>query len=158
MTPRKKQYTSYVTLLRWTDGDTALVDNDLGHRVAMRRIGLRLAGIDTPELTSPDSLEVAAAGKVLRFLMGMWPVGTEFMFHSSASVDKYGRLLGRICDLTSYNYVDDILLAAGFARAYSGGTKAPWGEEELRRILYTDTTRGLGNGGSCAGGDETTTR
>lgn len=48
-------YEYYATYVRTIDGDTIVVDLDLGFSTWIRNASLRLLGVDTPELNSPDS-------------------------------------------------------------------------------------------------------
>lgn len=74
---------------RVIDGDTVIVDVDLGFAIwtSMR---CRLAGINAPELFTGDQKE--AGQKAKEFLMQLLPVGSK-VFLKSSKFEKYGRAL-----------------------------------------------------------------
>lgn len=101
------------------DGDTLRLDYDLGWRVALRDVPLRLSACDAPELSTPEGLAAA------QFTLGLVPPGTAILV-TSHGFDKYGRTLGAVrCpdgrDLAT------ALLVTGHARPYHGGPRM--GEE-----------------------------
>ena len=79
-----------VTVVRVIDGDTPVVDIDLGLKVWLRGESLRLAEIDAPELNT-------SAGKEARDYAVEWiRQGAPLTFHPYGrdGRDKYGRLCG----------------------------------------------------------------
>lgn len=68
---------------RVVDGDTFVVDLDLGWRVWLRDERLRVLGINAPEVSTPEGV----AAKT--WAQGIVPVGTKIVVHSK-SLDKYG--------------------------------------------------------------------
>ena len=71
------------------DADTITVDLDMGMRVWQKGVSVRLAGVNAPELSTPE-------GKVARdAVLEAMPVGTRVRVLSHR-FEKYGRLLGTI--------------------------------------------------------------
>lgn len=87
------QYRGIVT--RVIDGDTVVVDLDLGFKVWLRDQHVRLEGVDTPELRSKDPEEREKARAAKKFVEGLLAPGTEVVVESK-QWDKYGRVLGKI--------------------------------------------------------------
>ena len=97
------------------DGDTVTVDIDLGFHVWVRGEKIRLANIDTPELTGDHKQEGIAAGDFLRQLVLNKNVIIQTIKTQSGSdkQEKYGRYLGVIW-LDGVN-VNDLLIKKGYA-------------------------------------------
>jgi micrococcal nuclease len=74
-----------------TDGDTIRADIDLGFNMVMRNAVIRLAGINAPEVKTPE-------GRVAKtYLTERIPAGTELLLVSHKDeTEKYGRILGTI--------------------------------------------------------------
>lgn len=87
MTP---QFTYAARIVRVTDGDTVVVDVDLGMRITTRQ-PLRLLGIDAAELNTD-------AGKAARdALKVMLPEGATVVVRTFKNpTDKYGRWLAQV--------------------------------------------------------------
>ncbi len=101
------------------DADTVRLNVDLGFGIWTVKRAFRLAGIDAPELGTPEGL---AARDYLRQML---PVGTPIVVITYKDQgDKYGRFLadlyGAPGETTSIN---QHLIDAGFARAYDGGAR-----------------------------------
>ncbi len=73
-------------VVRVVDGDTLIVDIDLGFHVWRRAERLRLLGIDAPERDS------AAGQRAVRQLRAVLPVGAAVVVRTRRQ-DKYGRWL-----------------------------------------------------------------
>lgn len=101
------------------DADTLRVDIDLGFRVWVRNVPIRLAGIDAVELGSEHGRDARD------WLRQVLPVGTDVVLITQKDkTGKYGRYLGSIYlpdDLvTSLNQQ---LLDSGYAVPYDGGSR-----------------------------------
>lgn len=105
------------TVVRVIDGDTVVLDLDLGWRVWYRDEPCRLHGIDAPELRTD-------AGKVARdFLTRLLTPGTR-LWVEGVERDKYGRVLARLTiDDDHAVDVNALMLSTGHARLYSGGPR-----------------------------------
>ena len=105
------------------DGDTIAVkariwlNQELETRV-------RLAGVDAPELAGRCERERALAARARAFLEAMLDGGEVVL-----SQIQYGKFAGRVVARVETSSGEDLsaaLLAAGLARAYAGGPRAPW--------------------------------
>lgn len=78
---------------RVIDGDTIVVNVDLGFRMWAHDQHLRLLGVHTPELHGTDA---AAGAKAKNMLVG-WVAGAEIMIRTERDKgDKYGRMLADV--------------------------------------------------------------
>lgn len=116
-------------LVRVYDGDTFFIDIEGVHPVFGDSIGVRIKGIDTPELRSGcvtkaqkmNERRAAIAAKVI--LERQLKHGNVITLHNIER-DKYFRLLADVSvDGTD---VTTKLLDAGLAVPYDGGTKSDW--------------------------------
>lgn len=116
-------WTVPATIVRVVDADTYVADIDLGWRVWMRDIRIRLAGVNAPEMSTPEG--VAARAWAVNLLNSLMPVGDSGPLKVpvrvvSHSLDKYGRVLGDVFyDLdptgAGRRHLNGELLAAGHA-------------------------------------------
>jgi competence ComEA-like helix-hairpin-helix protein len=107
------------------DGDTLRnVSIDIGFRIHYSN-SIRIEGIDCPEISgsSPDEASLALEAKwfVEGFLRDC-PV-----FLHSVSIDKYGRVLGKIYNNQGES-LSEALLNLGLAVSYNGGSRIDWDE------------------------------
>lgn len=96
---------------RVVDGDTVYVTLDLGWHISLHS-SLRVAGIDCPEMNTPEGK--AARARALEVL----PVGQPVTVVSH-KLDKYGRVLADVL-LPGGGSYGEIMLREGHARV------APW--------------------------------
>ncbi|MDH3593309.1 MAG: thermonuclease family protein [Rhodospirillales bacterium] len=115
---------------------TAVVDGDtlevrariwLGQELTTR---VRLAGIDAPEAKSDCPRERALAARARAFLSArLRPAGARapaaVRLHDIRNGKYAGRVLARVESAAGLD-LGRALLAAGLARAYDGGRRAPW--------------------------------
>ena len=111
------------TVSRVVDGDTIIIDIDLGFDIILRKQSIRLKGVDTPECRTRNAIEkkagLLAKSKVLSFC----PEGSRIQVKTSLNKKgKYGRILGTI-------YVDDLnvneyLIENNYAVSYTGQAKS----------------------------------
>lgn len=105
------------------DGDTLTATLDLGMSIT-RKCNCRLAGIDTPEVSSKIVFEKQAALRARDRLREL-TLDKQVVLESIEKPDKYGRLLVRVWTLEGV-CVNDALLNENLARPYEGGTKISW--------------------------------
>lgn len=112
-------YTYTALIIDVIDGDTVIADVDLGFGVWLRKLHLRLAGINAPELRGADkSLGLKAKMRL-----------ADLCLHRSCPIDthkgteKYGRWLATIT--VSEGIVNDILVAEGLAKPWDGKGQRP---------------------------------
>jgi endonuclease YncB( thermonuclease family) len=107
------------------DGDTFYVTFPDWHPIVGKNIGVRIKGIDTPELRTRDEKEKALAVEAKAYVEKRIDEARVVNI-CNVERDKYFRLLADV-------YVDGISLSAllieqGFAVPYDGGTKVNWSE------------------------------
>ena len=128
----------HARLIKVTDGDTlsviVLLSNDIPLKVAVR-----VTGIDAPESklgpkTSP--LEKKAGQFVKSYVQNLFR-DTQFVDVEFECADKYGgRCVGDVyIDSKKKIKLSSHLLQKGYVKKYDGGTKHPWTESELNKIL-----------------------
>lgn len=107
-------YQYNATIVRVIDGDTCEINIDLGMKIFYRN-SCRLAGINAPELNSPDEATRQAAIASKEFLVSTLPPGIKAVIDSK-SLDKYGRPIVVIW-LGVVN-VNDLMISTGNAVVY----------------------------------------
>lgn len=100
---------------RVVDADTVDVAIDLGFRVQFRT-RLRIAGIDAPELHTPEGKEARAYVVSLLELHGLEVTVRTY------KPDKYGRALADVM-FSNGESLADVLVAGEFAVPYQGGAR-----------------------------------
>lgn len=117
-------YNYSAKIVQWIDGDTLDVDVDLGFHIVLRE-RVRVLGIDTPELHSPDPAKRAAAQVSRAMAISLCPVGMVQLIHTDKPYadDKYGRFLASITLPDGRDYAT-AMIQLGLAVAYDGGKKA----------------------------------
>lgn len=98
------------TVVDHYDGDTFWADVDLGAELVRKRLPIRLAGIDSPELRplQPGAKEAKAK------LINLIPVGSQVAL-SSIGYDKYGPRCDAIVTRPDGLVVNDEMVATGHA-------------------------------------------
>lgn len=134
------ELTPFVFLAKYVkayDADTVTLNIDLGFNMWRINQSVRIVGIDTPEMRpkkagrtkesiANEKKRAQAAAVYARELLK----SADRLYVRSHELDKYGRLLGIVYlqkdgELTS---LGDLLINAGHAVDYDGGTKAKdWG-------------------------------
>jgi micrococcal nuclease len=92
----KVQYIDEIRDFRVVDGDTIECELDLGHHT-YRKVTVRLAGLDCPEVNSKDKelrQKAKAAKDATRLWLGARRLGGLVL--ESKDLDKYGRSIGVI--------------------------------------------------------------
>ena len=115
----KNDYIYNAKIINVVDGDTLDLEIDLGFYTFVRE-RIRLSGIDTPELTSPDKAKREAAISAKKF--------TETFLNKkvtlqSFKVDKYGRFLAELFLSNDPISINQKLILGAFAVPYSGGKR-----------------------------------
>jgi len=115
-------YEYWATVVRVHDGDTIVVDIDLGFRTWRHDQRLRLAGISARELARPGGSEARD------YLQQLAPPGTLLVIRSyrdeadPADVMSFDRYVVRARDASGVDLAMR-LIAAGYAVAWDGRTK-----------------------------------
>jgi micrococcal nuclease len=114
-----EQYYYRATVKRVIDGDTVVMDVDLGFNTVIHDEHFRLFGIDAPETRTKDLEEKRQGILSKERLEELCPVGEKFLIRTEKSKDKYGRYLVRIYPRGSHlPSVNDILLKESLAKVY----------------------------------------
>lgn len=102
-------YTYAATIDRVIDGDTLLVLIEVGFGIIVRD-KLRLRGIDTPELGTPEG------DKAKKFLEGILPSGSTIVLKShKCKTDNYGRFVADVFYKEGTLYLNQQLLDESYA-------------------------------------------
>jgi micrococcal nuclease len=112
-------YTYKASIVRVIDGDTVVLDIDLGFKI--HHISpCRLAGINAPEMNSKDEKVRAAAVQSKEFLSGLLLEGMEVIIISK-KLDKYGRPVVDFLQIQNeYKFLNYLMIDAGHAVIYKG--------------------------------------
>ena len=116
---------SYCKVIKVYDGDTVTVASRMTGTNIVYRFSVRLAGIDTPEMTSKNNLEKERAIFVRDQLHDL--VFGKIVLLKNLSMEKYGRILADI-------YLDDLhvnqyMINNQYAYVYNGGKKQAFAEK-----------------------------
>jgi endonuclease YncB( thermonuclease family) len=110
-------WTVPAVVCRVVDADTIHADLDLGWGVWRKDAPIRVAGIDAPELSTPEG---KAARAWLLDWLGALPVPCTVVSHS---IDKYGRVLASV-QVGTWD-LGAALIAAHQAKPWSGKGPRP---------------------------------
>lgn len=114
------------------DGDTIVIDIDLGFDVVFVNQKVRLLGVDTPESRTSDKIEktfgLASKDYAKKFIEECKDKTVIIRTHISDDVDsngreKFGRLLGEIINPDTKKVLNDELINNGYAVRYMGENK-----------------------------------
>ena len=120
---------------RVIDGDTIEVIIDLGFGVYKNET-IRLLGVDTPELNSQIPLEVEAAKIAKNRLSELLLDRDIFISTDKLHKDKYYRYGAFIyLEKNSEISVNDMIIRSGLGRYYNGGTRLPWEQTTIQKIV-----------------------
>lgn len=110
-------YTYKATVIAVTDGDTIVVDIDLGFGVWLRKQSIRMARINAPELKGST---IEAANKSKEFLKSLILNKWVTIRTEKDSKEKYGRWLGTVLTEEDKNLIDinHKMITDGYAKAY----------------------------------------
>lgn len=121
-----------IGITKVVDGDTVRVVIDLGFGV-LKKVEVRVSGIDTPETRGPQREAGRTVKRWTTRLLSKW-FNEQGLILRSRRLDKYGRSLGDLLNTeTDESYVQRVL-HEGLAKAYSGGTKQTFTEQEVRHV------------------------
>ena len=127
------------------DGDTIVIDIDLGFDIKLTNQKVRLLGIDTPESRTSDKIEkifgLASKDYVKKFVKDCEDT-VIIRTHLSDDVDgngreKFGRLLGEIVNPKTRKVLNEELISHNYAVKYLGENKLNVADEHKknRKIL-----------------------
>ena len=110
-------YNYKATVEKIVDGDTVTLRIDLGFTVSWRS-NCRLAGINTPELTSKDPVTRAKALEAKQYLIDRFVLDADILIVSK-HLDKYGRPVVDVYYGDNFeNHLNQELIDSGLAVVY----------------------------------------
>jgi micrococcal nuclease len=119
-------YEYHAKVINVIDGDTIVVDIDLGFNVVLSNQSVRLLGVDTPESRTSDKIEkvfgLASKDYAKEFIENC-KKQVILRTHKSDDSEKFGRLLGEIINPNSKEVLNNSLVDEGFAVKYLGENK-----------------------------------
>ena len=105
-------------VLRWVDGDTLLVEVDVGFYIK-REEKIRLARIDAPELRSSTPFQIRKARRAKSVVSRWCPVGSAVLIQTKKTKrDKYARYIAEV--FFKQKNISDYLLKQGVVKEYEG--------------------------------------
>ena len=122
-------------IVRVIDGDSIILDIDLGFGLWIHGESIRLYGIDTPECRTRDAEEKAAGLLAKDFVKNCLHVGGTYRLQTKEK-GKFGRYLGTIY-LTDESSINAALVKERLAVPYFGQSKVRVQEAHLanRKLL-----------------------
>jgi micrococcal nuclease len=118
------------------DGDTIVVDIDLGFDVVLSNQKVRFNGIDTPESRTADKIEKIFGTFSKDYVKHFIEKCNNYVIvrtYLSDSTEKFGRILGDILDPTNTTKsLNEIMVEEGLAVKYLGENKALVAEAHLK--------------------------
>ena len=112
------------TVVRVYDGDTFYADIEGWPDIVGKEIGIRINGIDTPEIRTTNAYEKALGYKARHLVVTMLEKAESVELRNMER-GKYFRILADV--YADGESVGAMLIDAGLARPYFGGTKEGWG-------------------------------
>lgn len=119
-------YEYHAKVTNVVDGDTIIVDIDLGFDVVLSNQSVRLLGVDTPESRTSDKIEKVfglASKDYTKAFVENCKKNVIIRTHKSDDSEKFGRLLGEIINPDSKEVLNSSLVDEGFAVKYLGENK-----------------------------------
>ena len=119
-------YEYHAKVTNVVDGDTIVVDIDLGFNVVLSNQSVRLLGVDTPESRTSDKIEKVfglASKEYAKEFVENCKKQIILRTHKSDDSEKFGRLLGEIINPESKEVLNNSLIEEGFAVKYLGENK-----------------------------------
>lgn len=119
-------YEYHAKVTNVVDGDTIVVDIDLGFNVVLSNQSVRLLGVDTPESRTSDKIEKVfglASKEYAKEFVENCKKQIILRTHKSDDSEKFGRLLGEIINPESKEVLNNTLIEEGFAVKYLGENK-----------------------------------
>jgi len=109
------------------DGDTIVVDIDLGFDVKLTNQKVRLLGVDTPESRTSDKIEKTfgevSKNYTKKFIEQCSEQNIVLRTYLSDSEEKFGRLLGEIINPKTKKVLNEELINNNYAVKYLGENK-----------------------------------
>lgn len=120
-------YEYHAKVTNVVDGDTIIVDIDLGFDVVLSNQSVRLLGVDTPESRTSDKTEKVFGLASKDYTKSFIENCNKYVIirtHKSDDSEKFGRLLGEIINPETKEVLNDSLVSNGYAVKYLGENKS----------------------------------
>jgi len=117
------------------DGDTFHADIDGWPDICGKNIGIRVSGIDTPEMHDKDELVKLRAIKAKSYARNILETANEIKLVNMKR-DKYFRINAEV-KVDGHDF-SQMMLDSGFAKKYDGGTKEEFTAEEINKIEHPE--------------------
>lgn len=119
-------YEYNATAKKIIDGDTIVVDIDLGFNVVLANQTIRLLGVDAPESKTTNKIEkifgLLTKDEVKNFL-DECKNSVIVQTYLEEGDDKFGRILAKVIDPKSKLCLNEHLISEGYAVTYNGENK-----------------------------------
>lgn len=118
-------YTYNCKIIKVIDGDTVIVDIDLGFNVVITNQNIRLSGIDTPETRTTNKEEKERGLISKKKLAEKLPVNSSHVIQTikeDDNDDKFGRILG-VFLMEDKSSLNQWMVDNNYAVSYTGGNK-----------------------------------
>lgn len=102
-------YTYRAKVKRVIDGDSVVIDIDLGFDTWIKDQNVRLYGIDTPEVRTKDPLEKKHGKLAKQFVEQVLPEGSDVRITTVKDDDKFGRVLAIIRNSAGMDVAQELL-------------------------------------------------
>ena len=136
-------YEYKVQVLQIIDGDTLVVNIDLGFDVWIHNEVIRLNGIDAPEVRTPDPVEkffgTLAKNRVKEYLDNDGAAGAVTLVSKTFNKEKYGRVTADLRVQGQFRSLCATLLGEGYAVPYHGQSKESIDRDHLanrERLIF----------------------
>jgi micrococcal nuclease len=115
-------YEYQAKIIRVVDGDSIIVDIDLGFNVTLAKQSVRLYGVDTPETRTKNPLEKKCGLLVKEYVQSL--LKANQIYTMKTHLDKKGKF-GRILADFRINtvFLSELLITKGYAVKYTGQSK-----------------------------------
>ena len=130
-------------VLRIIDGDTLVVNIDLGFDVWIHNEVIRLNGIDTPEVQTTDPVEkffgTLAKNRVKEYLDNDGAAGAVTLVSKTFKKEKYGRVTADLKVQGQIRSLCATLISEGYAVPYHGQSKESIDRDHLanrERLIF----------------------
>lgn len=128
---RNIMYTYKAKVNRVIDGDSVVLDIDLGFDTWLNNQSIRLVGVDAPESRTRDLVEKQFGNLAKARVKELLQVGSPVIIRTYRdSEGKFGRILGEILTSEEIN-INDLLIEERLAVYYQGQSKDEVQQEHL---------------------------
>ena len=126
-----------ITIIKIIDGDSLLVDIDLGFDIILKNKYIRLNNIDTPESRTKDLIEKYYGNLAKEYVNNWCKQDILLIISKKKYIDKFGRILGDLCLINDKNIMlSDELIINHHAVYYNGDNKDNIKNKHLENRKY----------------------